>query len=60
MGLTCPLQEFCLSNFAIVDLNEMNENHLIVICTLHDQRNVIKSHALIDCGTTSYIFIDED
>jgi hypothetical protein len=60
MGLTCPLQEFHLSSFAIVDQNEMDGNHLIVKCTLHEQGNVIKSHALIDCGTTSYAFIDED
>jgi predicted aspartyl protease len=38
----------------------MDGNHLIVTCTLHDQGNVIKSYALIDCGTTGYAFIDED
>jgi hypothetical protein len=38
----------------------MNENHLIITCNLHDQRNVIKFHALIDCGTTGYAFIAED
>jgi predicted aspartyl protease len=38
----------------------MDGNHLIIMCTLHDQGNVVKLHALIDCGTTSYAFIDED
>ena len=33
---------------------------MIVICSLHDNSNVIKSHALIDCGATWYAFIDED
>jgi hypothetical protein len=60
MGLTCPLHEFSLSGFAIVDQNEMDRNHLIVTCTLHDQGNVIIFHALIDCDTTDYTFIDED
>jgi hypothetical protein len=60
MELTCSLHGFCLSSFTIVDQNEMDRNHLIVTCTLHVQGNVIKSHALIDCGTTSYVFIDED
>jgi hypothetical protein len=59
MVLTCPLNQFHLSG-SIVDQNEMDGNHLIVICTLHDQGNVIKSHALIDCGATGYAFIDED
>jgi hypothetical protein len=60
MGLTCPLHEFCLSSFAIVDQNEMDGNHLIITYMLHDQGNVMKFHALIDCGATSYAFIDED
>jgi hypothetical protein len=60
MGLTCPLHESCLSSSAIIDQNKIDGNHLIVTCTLHDQGKVIKSHALIDGGTTSYVFIDED
>jgi predicted aspartyl protease len=60
MGLTCPLHEFHLSGFAIVDQNEMDRNYCIVMYTLHDQGNVIKSHALIDCEATGYTFIDED
>jgi predicted aspartyl protease len=49
-----------LSSFARVDENEREETHLIVTCTLHDQGNVIKSHALIDCGATRFTFIDND
>jgi hypothetical protein len=30
------------------------------MCTLHNQENMIKFHALIDYSTTSYTFIDED
>jgi hypothetical protein len=60
MGLTCPLHEFHLCSFTIVDYNEMNGNHLIVTCSLHDQGHVIKSHVPIDCSTTSDAFIDKD
>jgi hypothetical protein len=60
MGLICPLYEFCLSGFAIVDQNEIDGNYLIITYTFHDQKNVIKSHALIDCCATSYTFIDKD
>jgi hypothetical protein len=38
----------------------MDQNHLIVVCTLHDQGNVIKSHTMIDCGTTGFAFKDKD
>jgi hypothetical protein len=37
----------------------MDGNQLIVTYTLHEQGNVIKSHALIDCDTTGYAIIDE-
>ena len=38
----------------------MDGIHMIVTCSLHDNSNVIKSHALLDCGATAYAFIDED
>ena len=38
----------------------MDGIHMIVTCSLHDNSNVIKSHALVDCGATGYAFIDED
>jgi hypothetical protein len=60
MGRTYPPHEFHSSGFQRVDENEMDGNHLIVICTLHDQGNVIKFYALIDYGTPGYIYIDED
>jgi hypothetical protein len=60
MGHTCPYHEFCLFGFATVDQNEMDGNYYIITCTFYDNENVIKSHALIDCGTTSYAFIDEN
>jgi hypothetical protein len=60
MGVTCYPHEFCLSGFAIVNLYEMDRNYLIVTCILHNQENVIKSHAPIECSTTSYTSIDED
>jgi hypothetical protein len=43
----------------MVDQNEIDRNYLIVTCTFHNQGNVIKSHALINCGTTGYAFKDE-
>jgi hypothetical protein len=60
MERTCPHPALRLSGCAIVDQNEMNRHHLIVICFPHDQENVIKSHILIDCSATGYAFIDED
>jgi predicted aspartyl protease len=35
-------------------------NHLIVMCTLSLDSKEIPTHALIDCGATSYAFIDQD
>jgi hypothetical protein len=43
----------------MVDQNEIDKNHLIIICTLDDQGNGIEYYALIDCGTTSFAFIDK-
>jgi hypothetical protein len=60
MGLIFPPHKFRLSGYAIVDHNDIDGNHLIVTCTLHNQGNIINAHVLIDCGTASYAFIDED
>jgi hypothetical protein len=60
MGLPFAPHKFHSSCFPIVDHNEMDENYLIVTCTLHDQENVIEFHALIDCCATSYAFIAKD
>ena len=60
MGRSESTPRFLLSSSALVDPNEMDGTHMIVTCSLHDNSNVIKSHALIDCGATGYAFIDED
>jgi hypothetical protein len=60
MGLRCLLHESHLPGFAIVDQNKIDENQLIVMCTHHDQGNMIKSHALIDYSATGYTWIDKD
>ena len=60
MGQFESSSRFLLSSSALVDPNEMDGIHMIVTCSLHDNSNVIKSHALIDCGATGYAFIDED
>jgi transposase InsO family protein len=60
MGRNDSSPRFFLSGISIVNQNEMDGHHLIATCTLHDNNNVIKTHALIDCGATGYAFIDED
>jgi hypothetical protein len=55
MGPTCPVHDFRLSAIATVDQNEMDGNHLIVTCTLHDQENIMKSQAVIDWCYRLYI-----
>jgi predicted aspartyl protease len=38
----------------------MDGNHLVVMCTLSLDLKDIPTYALIDCGATSYAFIDQD
>jgi predicted aspartyl protease len=38
----------------------MDGEHLVVNCTIDDQGNEIRSHALIDSGATGFAFIDEE
>jgi predicted aspartyl protease len=38
----------------------MDGNHLIVMCTLSLNSKEIPTYALIDCGATSYAFINQD
>jgi predicted aspartyl protease len=38
----------------------MDGNHLVVMCTISLDSKEISTHALIDCGATSYAFIDQD
>jgi hypothetical protein len=44
----------------MVGQNVMDGNYLIVMCTLHEEGNMIKSHTLIDRSATSYAFVDKD
>ena len=60
MGQSESSSRFLLPSSALVDPNEMDGIHMIITCSLHDNSNVIKSHALIDCEATGYAFIDED
>ena len=60
IGRSESSSRFLLSSSALVDHNEMDGIHMIVTCSLHDNSNVIKSHAIIVCGATGYAFIDED
>jgi hypothetical protein len=60
MGLSYLSHELHLSGCSIVKQNEIDGNHLIVTFTLHASRSVIKSHILIDCGTTGHAFIKKD
>jgi predicted aspartyl protease len=38
----------------------MDGEHLVVNCTIDDQGNEIRSHALIDSGATGFAFVDEE
>ena len=37
----------------------MEGYHMVVTCTLQDNQNSVRTHALVDCGATGYAFIDE-
>ena len=38
----------------------MKANHLVITCTIIDNENEIRSHALIDSGATGYAHIDKE
>ncbi len=38
----------------------MDGEHLVVNCTIEDQGNEIRSHALIDSGAPGFAFVDEE
>jgi predicted aspartyl protease len=42
-----------------IEEGSMDGNHLIVMCTLSLNTKEIPTHALIDCGATGYVFIDQ-
>jgi len=39
--------------------NGVEANHLVMACTIVDNHNEIKSHALLDSAATGYAFIDK-
>jgi predicted aspartyl protease len=43
-----------------IEEGSMDANHLVMTCTLSLNTKEISTHALIDCGTTGYVFIDQD
>jgi predicted aspartyl protease len=55
---------FSISSSTVKDVaikeGSMDGNHLVVMCTLSLDSKEIPTHALIDCGATSYAFIDQD
>jgi hypothetical protein len=55
---------FSISSSAVTDIaikeGSMDGNHLIMTCTLFLDSKAIPTHALIDCGATGYVFIDQD
>jgi len=38
----------------------MEGKHLVIICSLTINDQVIQTHALIDCGATRFAFMDQD
>jgi predicted aspartyl protease len=38
----------------------MDGKHLVVTCVLSHSDQEIQTYALIDCGATGYVFVDED
>ena len=40
--------------------HEMDGYHMVLTCTIQDNSNTLKSHALVDCGATGFAFIDEN
>jgi len=49
-----------LSGLSLDDMeNGVEANHLVMACTIVDNHNEIRSHALIDSGATGYAFIDK-
>ena len=54
-----PATPFSLLSYSTTVEKEMESYHMVVTCTLRDNQNSVKTHALVDCGATGYAFIDE-
>jgi len=60
MGRESPSSLHSLSGLSLDDMeNVVEANHLVMACTIVDNHNEIRSHALIDSGATGYAFIDK-
>jgi len=60
MGQESPSSLLSLSGLSLDDMEHRVEaNHLVIACTIVDNHNEIRSHALIDSGATGYAFIDK-
>ena len=44
----------------MVEKDAMEDSHLVVTCILKDSNLQLRTHALVDCRATGYVFIDED
>ena len=60
MGRPESSSRFLLSSSSLVDPDEMGGMNMFITCSLRDNFNVIKVHALVDCGATGNAFIDDD
>jgi len=59
MGQESPSSLLSLSGLSLDDReNGVEANYLVMACTIVDNYNEIRSHALIDSGATGYAFID--
>jgi len=60
MGQESPSSLLSLSGLSLDDMeNRVDANHLVMACTIVDNHNEIRSHALIDSGATGDAFIDK-
>jgi len=60
MGYESPSLLLFLSGLYLDDMkNRVEANHLVMACTIVNNHNEIRSHALIDSGATGYAFIDK-
>ena len=38
----------------------LDENHIVISTQIQDKSSLISTHTLVDCGATSFAFIDEE
>jgi len=60
MGQESPSSLRSLSGLSLENMeNGVEANHLVMACTIVDNHNKIRSHALIDSGATRYAFLNK-